>query len=118
MSSVIPCMIKDSNQPMLKNIKQVFFNNKELILTNSLILGITVYIALKIAPSINSQFPNLLESSSESSSSSDDITNFANNFDSFDLKDNSYDNNPTISMRRIKIPPYAASNPFKLLAQL
>ena len=49
LSAMIPCLLKDSNVNFLTNIKKVFSNNKELILTSSLIVVILVYLSLSIS---------------------------------------------------------------------
>jgi len=58
LSLLLPCLLKNSNIPFTDNIKKVFSNNKQLILTSSVIVGILVYLALIIEPQINS-FSNL-----------------------------------------------------------
>ena len=58
LSSVLPCMLKNTNIPFSENIKKVFSNNKELILTSSIIVGILVYLALITETQIT-QFSNL-----------------------------------------------------------
>jgi len=58
LSIVIPCLLKDSEQTFLNDFKKVFNTNKELILASNIILFITVYISLQIAPSLNIGFSN------------------------------------------------------------
>lgn len=52
LSSIVPCLIKRSDQPLMNDIKKVFTNNKHIILLNSIIIGVIVYISLLIAPTI------------------------------------------------------------------
>ena len=59
LATVIPCLIKDSDQPFINDMKKVFNTNKELILSSSIILGITVYLALKITPLLDSSFTDM-----------------------------------------------------------
>jgi hypothetical protein len=44
---IVPCLMKKTEQPMLKEIRTVFETNRQLILTSSLIIAITIYIALE-----------------------------------------------------------------------
>ena len=71
LSTIIPCLLKDYNDTLLNNIKKVFNNNRSLIVTNSIILGLTVFIGLIIAPEINGTISNLTGLSIISSSDSD-----------------------------------------------
>ena len=54
LSVVIPCALKKTEQPFLKDLQRVFQTNREVIIASSLIVAITVYLALKVAPSIES----------------------------------------------------------------
>ena len=60
-SSSIPVLLQkySSNEPMFDNIKKVFKNNKELIISNSIILGVTVYIALHMATKLEPEFTKI-----------------------------------------------------------
>ena len=62
LSLVVPCLFKDMTQPFLTSVKQVFNTNKQLILTSTIIVGITTYIALLMYPlledKLESLFPN------------------------------------------------------------
>jgi len=53
LSSIIPCMLKNNKEPMLLNIKKIFETNKNSIITSSLIIMITTYIACKISANID-----------------------------------------------------------------
>lgn len=52
LSSIVPCLVNKSEQPFFKDIKKVFDNNRQVILTSSLIVSLTVYLALKLAPQV------------------------------------------------------------------
>jgi phosphotransferase system glucose/maltose/N-acetylglucosamine-specific IIC component len=52
LSSIVPCLVNKAEQPLLKDIKKVFDNNRQVILTSSFIVAITVYLALKLAPQV------------------------------------------------------------------
>lgn len=47
LSSIIPCFIGKTNIPFFVNLKKVFTNNRELILTSSLIVALLAYLALE-----------------------------------------------------------------------
>jgi len=68
LSVTVPCLLKKSNQTFLKQIKQVFETNRQVIITSSLIVAITIYLALSIAPEIESSFTDLTGLSVENSS--------------------------------------------------
>lgn len=59
LSVTVPCLIKKTEQPFLTEVKKVFETNRQVILTSSLIVAITIYLALKIAPEFESNFSNL-----------------------------------------------------------
>ena len=63
LSLVVPCLFKDMNQSFLTQVKQVFNTNKQLILTSTIIVGITTYLALQMYPiledKLESIFPSL-----------------------------------------------------------
>lgn len=59
LSFIIPCFLKNNNEPIVTNIKKIYNQNKQLIITNSIILGLTVYIALNLAPYFDNIFENL-----------------------------------------------------------
>jgi hypothetical protein len=59
LATIIPCLIQNSDQPFLSDVKKVYNTNKELILASSIILGLTVYIALKITPTLDLGFTSM-----------------------------------------------------------
>ena len=59
LSVTVPCLIKKTEQPFLTQVKKVFETNRQIILTSSLIVAITIYLALKIAPEIQPSFSDL-----------------------------------------------------------
>lgn len=71
LSVTVPCLIKKSNTDIkfLEQVKQVFETNRQVILTSSLIVGITIYLALKVSPGIEPVFNELfdLDSSTDAS---------------------------------------------------
>lgn len=50
LSVTVPCLVKKTNQPFLNDVKKIFELNRQVIITSSLIVALTIYIALKIAP--------------------------------------------------------------------
>ena len=52
LSVTIPCLLKRSNQPFLNDVKKVFQTNREVIIASSLIVAITIYLALRVAPDL------------------------------------------------------------------
>lgn len=55
---IIPCLIKDTKQPLLVNIKKVYATHKQVIITSSVIVFITIYLALKLTPQLGFSFDN------------------------------------------------------------
>ena len=52
LSITVPCLIKKTEQPFLQDVKKVFEVNRQVIITSSLIVALTIYLALKIAPEL------------------------------------------------------------------
>jgi phosphotransferase system glucose/maltose/N-acetylglucosamine-specific IIC component len=52
LSVIVPCLVKKSEQPFLKDVKKVFETNRQVIITSSLIVALTIYLALKISPEL------------------------------------------------------------------
>jgi phosphotransferase system glucose/maltose/N-acetylglucosamine-specific IIC component len=53
LSIIVPCLIKKSEQPFLQDVKKIFELNQQVIITSSVIIVLTVYLALKITPDLN-----------------------------------------------------------------
>jgi len=68
LSVIVPCLVKKSNQPFLNDVKKVFKLNRQVIITSSLIVALTIYIALKIAPNFYSTISQITGFSDSSSS--------------------------------------------------
>jgi phosphotransferase system glucose/maltose/N-acetylglucosamine-specific IIC component len=45
-------MVKQTDQPFLNDVKKVFEVNRQVIITSSIIVALTLYLALKIAPGL------------------------------------------------------------------
>ena len=50
LSIVMPCLLKNTKASFVEDMKKVFNTNRELIIANSIIVGVTTYIAIEIAP--------------------------------------------------------------------
>jgi hypothetical protein len=55
---VIPCLLKNTQQPILANIKKVYATHKQVIFTSSVIVFVTIYLALKLSPQLGFSFDN------------------------------------------------------------
>lgn len=69
LSTSMPCMLNNQQQPFLKEVKTVFITNRQTIVISSLIVAVTIYLALKITPSIVESLDRL---------SDDDSNGFSN----------------------------------------
>jgi hypothetical protein len=54
LSSVVPTLTKKSEEELVVQIRKVFENNRQVIITSSIIIGVTTYISLKLAQEIES----------------------------------------------------------------
>jgi hypothetical protein len=68
LSVTVPCLVKKTNQPFLNDVKKVFETNRQVIITSSLIVALTIYLALKIAPDFYSSFNQLTGLETDSAS--------------------------------------------------
>jgi len=58
LSLIVPCIIKDSQMPILVNIKKVYTTHKQTIITSSVIVFVTIYLALKLSPTLGFNMDN------------------------------------------------------------
>jgi len=65
LSVIIPCIIKKSDNSMMNDMKQVYKTNRELIFSSSIIIGITIYLALEFTPQLKEVFDSLVDSDSD-----------------------------------------------------
>lgn len=68
LSVTVPCLVKKTNQPFLNDVKKVFDTNRQVIITSSLIVALTIYLALKIAPDFYNSFNQLTGLETDASS--------------------------------------------------
>ena len=59
LSVTIPCVLKESKQPFMQDIKLVFKTNRQVIITSSMIVALTIYLALKLTPEVSSTLHEL-----------------------------------------------------------
>jgi hypothetical protein len=59
LSVTVPCLVKKTEQPFLLQVKKVYDTNREVILTSSLIIAVTIYLTLKIAPNLQDSFSEI-----------------------------------------------------------
>lgn len=69
LSVIVPCLVNKTNLPFLTQVKMVFETNRQVILTSSLIVAVTIYLALKVAPEIQPTFSELTGIDFETSAS-------------------------------------------------
>jgi predicted MFS family arabinose efflux permease len=64
LSVLVPCYLKNTQEPLLVKVRNVFQVNKQQIVVSSLIVGIIIYVSSSISPNVermlnNSQIRNL-----------------------------------------------------------
>jgi hypothetical protein len=52
LSTLMPCVLKDSKDPLLSKVQKVFNTNREVIIVSSVIVAVTAYLALSLYPII------------------------------------------------------------------
>jgi len=65
LSLTIPCLLKNNKQPFLVQVRTLYTTHKQLILTSSLIIGLTVYMALSAGPEIDNLWFNKVDNNDE-----------------------------------------------------
>jgi len=48
LSSIVPCLLKNTKKPFLTELKNVFINNRKVIMSSSLIVAVIIYLAIKV----------------------------------------------------------------------
>lgn len=59
LASTVPCLLNKYEGPMITEVKNVYKNNKQVIITSSLIIAVTVYLALNVFDEVKSDLSNL-----------------------------------------------------------
>jgi hypothetical protein len=57
LSVLVPCMLKKQDQPMLVQVKKMFDQHREMLITSSVLVGVIVFLSLKAAPTVRSELP-------------------------------------------------------------
>ena len=60
LSVLVPCALKNQGQPMLVEVKKMFDQHREMLLTSSILVGVIVYLSLKAAPTVRAELPQPL----------------------------------------------------------
>jgi len=63
LSLIIPSLLKDTHLPILTKIYTVYNTNKQLIITSSIIIALTIYITLSVGPSIDEVLSSVMRPS-------------------------------------------------------
>lgn len=59
LSVTVPSLLQNSKQPFFKDVKEIFKLHKNVIITSSIIVGLSIYLALKFTPDISPNFREL-----------------------------------------------------------
>jgi hypothetical protein len=57
LSVLVPCALKKSDQPLLTEVKRMFGQHREMLLTSSVLVGVIVFLALQAAPVVRQELP-------------------------------------------------------------
>lgn len=57
LSVLVPCAFKQTQGDLLSNVRKVYDNNREMLLTSSILVVVMVFIALKAAPIAREELP-------------------------------------------------------------
>ena len=52
LATTVPCLLKRTDEPILKEIRKVFETNRQVIIASSIVIGIIIYLSLQIADEI------------------------------------------------------------------
>jgi hypothetical protein len=63
LSIIVPCVFKKTDNSMMNDMKEVYKTNRQLIFSSSMIIGITIYLALEFTPQLKEAFDSLVNSS-------------------------------------------------------
>jgi hypothetical protein len=57
LSVLVPCAVKKTDQPIVSQVRQMFNQNREMLLASSVLVAVIVFIALSVAPIARSELP-------------------------------------------------------------
>ncbi len=60
LSVLVPCALKKSEINFLADVKKMFNQHREMLVTSSVLVGVIVYLALKAAPTVRAELPEPL----------------------------------------------------------
>ena len=60
LSVLVPCMLKQSEQPLLLEVKKLFNQHRDMLLTSSVLTGVIVFLSLQAAPIVKEELPSSL----------------------------------------------------------
>lgn len=60
LSVLVPCALKQSEQPLLLEVKKLFNQHRDMLITSSVITGVIVFLALQAEPMIKNELPESL----------------------------------------------------------
>lgn len=58
LSVLVPCALKKTDQTMLVEVKKMFDQHRDMLITSSVLVGVIVFISLKAAPTLQSELAN------------------------------------------------------------
>jgi hypothetical protein len=95
LSLIIPFFLKDVKQHFLQEINLIYKTNRQLIITSSLIVALTIYITLSIGPNLDDMLSSLTNRWSTNNTVEPKFINLANlsSIPSCSLNNNNLDEN-------------------------
>ena len=60
LSVLVPCALKKTNLPLLAEVKKMFGQHHEMLVTSSVLVGVIVFLALQAAPVVKQELPDYL----------------------------------------------------------
>jgi len=78
LSLVLPCLLKQSDQPMIQDIKNIYQQNKKSIVVSTIIIVVTVYLALSVVDELYSRNNGRMSIMDEVSSDFNDMMGLSN----------------------------------------
>jgi len=57
LSTLVPCALKQTEQPLLSEVNKMFNQHRDMLITSSVLTGVIVFIALQAAPTVKEELP-------------------------------------------------------------
>ena len=99
LSLIIPVLLKDVTQPFLNEVNTIYKTYRQLIITSSLIVTLTIYISLSIGPNVEDMLSSLVPSVNNQNSQLK--FNNLSNLSNLSCKSNYYNDNDNNNIRLI-----------------